>query len=134
VSRVLLVDDDEPLRKMLKFSLQKMGHVVDEARNGDEALRLCESEPPDLVLTDIIMPDKEGLGTILEIRQTYPHLKIIAMSGGGRTSSVDYLKIARRLGATHTLEKPFSYDDLNTAITKAMAPGAPPNLIRPDPL
>jgi len=129
MSRVLLVDDDEPLRKMLKFSLQKMGHLVDEARNGDEALRLCASEPPDLVLTDIIMPDKEGLEMILEIRQTYPQLKIIAMSGGGRTNSVDYLKIARRLGAMHTLEKPFSYDDLNTAITMVIAQDAPPNLV-----
>lgn len=127
--RVLLVDDDESLRKMLKLSLVRMGHVVDEAGTGTEALRLCETEPPDLVVTDIIMPDKEGLETIVTIRQLYPELRIIAMSGGGRANSIDYLKIARRLGAMHTLEKPFSYEQLNAAINQVMALPVPPNVV-----
>lgn len=126
--RVLLVDDDDSLRKMLKLSLQKMGHLVEEAGTGTEALRLCECEPPDVVVTDIIMPDKEGLETIVTIRQLYPELRIIAMSGGGRTNTIDYLKIARRLGAMHTLEKPFSYETLSSAITKVMAEPVPPNV------
>ena len=128
MSRILLVDDDVPLRKMLKLSLQKMGHLVDEAGTGTEALQLCKSEPPELVITDIIMPDKEGLETIVTIRQLYPGLRIIAMSGGGRASTVDYLKIARRLGAMHTLEKPFSYEQLNAAVAKVMAMPVPPHL------
>jgi YesN/AraC family two-component response regulator len=93
-----------------------MDHHVTEARNGTEALRLCAAEPPEVVLTDLIMPEKEGLETIAEIRRQFPELKVIAMSGGGRGQADDYLRIARRLGAVQTLSKPFSTSEMAAAI------------------
>lgn len=116
MTRILLVDDDELLRRMLRLTLIKMGHVVIEAANGNDALRLCETEPPDIVLTDLIMPEKEGIETIRELRRLHPDVKIIAMSGGGRGSARDYLVIAKRLGAAHTLNKPFTNEELAGAI------------------
>lgn len=123
MTRILLVDDDESLRKMLRITLAKMGYHVIEAANGNEALRLCQVEIPDLVLTDLIMPEKEGLETITELRRLYPGLKIIAMSGGGRGSAVDYLKFAAKMGASRTLHKPFSNEAMVAAITEVCGPG-----------
>ena len=93
--QLLLVDDDDSFRKMLMLTLTRMGYNVMEARNGREALILHRHLLPDVVLTDIIMPEKEGLETIEELRRAYPAIKIIAMSGGGRGSATDYLKVAR---------------------------------------
>lgn len=116
MARILLVDDDEPLRKALRLTLVKMGHEVLEARNGYEALHLYAAEPPELVLTDIIMPEKEGLETIQELRRLNPSVKIIAMSGGGRGSGIDYLKVAKKMGVALTLNKPFSSEAMAAAI------------------
>jgi two-component system chemotaxis response regulator CheY len=121
MSRILLVDDDELLRNMLRIFLEKMGHIVMEARNGKEAVRLFETEPPDLVLTDLVMPDQDGLETIPAMRRLRPEIKIIAMSGGSRFGPLDYLKIARQMGAVATLNKPFSNEALAQAIAQALA-------------
>lgn len=114
--RILVVDDDDPLRKILSITLARMGHHVVEARNGKEALQLCQAEPPDIVLTDIVMPEKEGIETIGALRRFHPNVKIIAMSGGGSGSASDYLKIAKHLGARVTLAKPFSDQAMAEAI------------------
>lgn len=121
MARILLVDDDEPLRKALRLTLVKMGHEVLEARNGNEALHLYAAEPPELVLTDIIMPEKEGLETIQELRRLNPSVKIIAMSGGGRGSGIDYLKVAKKMGVALTLNKPFSSEAMAAAIKEVTA-------------
>jgi YesN/AraC family two-component response regulator len=118
MSRILLVDDDDPLRNILRVTLEKMGHHVVEARNGKEAFQLCQAEPPDIVLTDIVMPEKEGIELIGTLRRFHPDVKIIVMSGGGRGSASDYLKIARHMGATVTLSKPFSNEAIAGAIAK----------------
>jgi two-component system, chemotaxis family, chemotaxis protein CheY len=120
--RILLVDDDEALRKMLRLRLVKLGHEVLEAANGKEALRLCEAVPPDLVVTDLIMPEKEGLETIAQLRRLRPDVKIIAMSGGGRINARDFLKIAKLMGASATLEKPFSHQELAMVIETHLGP------------
>lgn len=117
---ILLVDDDELVRTMLEITLTKLGHQVTGARNGKEALRLFAAEPPELVLTDMVMPDKEGVEVIGELRRLQPDLKIIAMSGGGRGDATDYLKVARLMGAKHTLHKPFSTADLVDAIAAVL--------------
>lgn len=114
--RILLVDDDDLLRKMLQISMTKAGHIVIEARNGRDALEICRVEPPDLVVTDVIMPEKEGIETIGDIRRLYPDVRIIAMSGGGRNSAADYLNIARQMGAAAVLAKPFPIDELTALI------------------
>lgn len=116
MSRILLIDDDEAFRNILKVSLQQMGHAVVEARDGREGLSLYQSELFDLVITDLIMPDTEGIETIMALRKLNPEIKIIAMSGGGRVTSVDYLQIARQVGAKRILPKPFLYDDMREAI------------------
>jgi CheY-like chemotaxis protein len=114
--RILLVDDDESFRPMLHETLERFGYEVVVAVNGNEALDRYRERPADLVLTDVIMPEKEGLETIREIRREWPDAKIIAMSGGGRTTPENYLKMAQNMGAAKVLTKPFSNRDLLDAI------------------
>jgi CheY-like chemotaxis protein len=118
--RILLVDDDESFRPMLHETLERFGYEVVVAVNGREALDRYREQPADLVLTDVIMPDKEGLETIREIRRQWPDARIIAMSGGGRTGPDNYLKIARNMGAAEVLSKPFSNRDLLNAIERVL--------------
>lgn len=118
---ILLIDDDDLLRPMLCDNLQEMGHTVTEARDGKEGLAQQALAPADLVLTDLVMPEKEGIETIMELRKKYPAVKIIAMSGGGRVSAADYLRIARQVGAARVLSKPFSSQELELAINELLA-------------
>jgi DNA-binding response OmpR family regulator len=120
MSRILLVDDDDLFRKMLRKTLEKMGHIIFEAGDGDEALRMCRLKNPDLVLTDLVMPEKEGLETIVEMKKEFPGLPVIAMSGGGRNRPDIYLAMASRLGADCVLGKPFSSQILSDAIKAAL--------------
>jgi CheY-like chemotaxis protein len=108
MAKILLVEDDQQLRALLKLVLEDAGHDVEEASNGREAVACYERHPAALVVTDIVMPDDEGLGTIIKLRRSHPDVKIIAMSGGGRAGAQHYLELARKLGANHTLAKPFS--------------------------
>jgi YesN/AraC family two-component response regulator len=93
---------------------------VREASDGNEALESYRNIPADLVVTDIIMPNKEGSETILEFRRSYGDVKIVAMSGGGRNSSQDYLKLARTFGANLTLSKPFTNQEFLDAVNSAL--------------
>jgi len=120
MQRILLVDDDDALRKLLRLNLIKMGYAVAEAANGKEALAMQQSEPADVILTDLIMPEKEGLETIGELRKKFPGVRIIAMSGGGRVDAANNLKVAKLMGADHAMAKPFSYQELADAIAKVM--------------
>lgn len=116
MARILIADDDANLRMILRDMLQQAGHHVGEASNGQEAIDFTHSEQVDLVITDIIMPDKEGIETIIEIRKSHPDVKIIAASGGGRCSAEDYLEAADAFGADRTLMKPFGRDELLSAV------------------
>jgi len=98
MAQILLVDDDELLRPMIRLVLERAGYRVREARNGNDAMRQFAQDQGDLVITDLIMPEKEGLALILEMRRINRKLKIIAMSGGGRVSSKDYLEVAAKFG------------------------------------
>ncbi len=129
MASILLVEDDEQLRPLLRLVLERGGHQVQEAGNGKEALEIYLRHPADLVLTDLVMPDKEGLETILELRRIYPDVKIIAMSGGGRTGGgKSYLELARKFGADHILTKPFSNQEILEGIQMVVAPE---NVVRP---
>jgi CheY-like chemotaxis protein len=121
--RILLVDDNDAIRTVLRRLLARSGFDVVEARNGVEALAAHRAQPADIVVTDLIMPEKEGLETILELRRMQPRLRIIAMSGGGRVRAQDYLKLAAALGASRTLAKPFSEAELLKAIQDLLAAG-----------
>lgn len=120
-TRILLVDDNDQLRRLLARVLDRAGYRVIEARHGGEALAHQRREPADLVITDLIMPEKEGIETILELRQVNPQTRIIAMSGGGRVNATDYLTLAAALGASRTMAKPFSEEELLTAVREALA-------------
>jgi DNA-binding response OmpR family regulator len=120
MARILLADDDDSFRKMLGLSLTKLGHDVAEVRNGKEAISVINKEPPDLLITDLVMPEKEGLETIDEVKRKHPSLKIIAMSGGGRVNATDYLNIARAMGADLVLAKPFSIDEMVASLSSLL--------------
>lgn len=122
MARILLIDDDDSVRGMLRLTLTHFGHAVTEARDGREGLGLFQPAGIDLVITDIVMPDKEGLETVRELRKKDPAVKIIAMSGGGRMGkAIDYLPIARRLGAAKVLAKPFSTEVLIATVNELLA-------------
>jgi CheY-like chemotaxis protein len=117
--RVLVVDDDDAVRFCVASYFAEQGHTVAEAPDGRDALRLLGRESPfDLVVTDIIMPDVEGIGLIIKIRDDYPGVRVIAMSGGGKLSAEFYLEAAEMLGANAILEKPFSPGDLLAAVER----------------
>ena len=104
---ILVIDDDEPIRELLRAILEREGYRVLEAPDGDEGLKQFTETPTDLVITDLIMPGKEGIETIRDLRQKFPGVKIIAVSGGGRIGPDSYLKMAKGVGALRTLRKPF---------------------------
>ena len=120
MARILLIDDDEQVLDMLYESLTREGYDVLRASNGEQGLRLYRQEPVDLIITDIIMPEKEGLETIIELRQDFPDVKIIAISGGGRIGTKDYLHLAKIFGVQRTFTKPVAREQLLDAITELL--------------
>jgi len=121
MQRVLIIDDDEQVRALLYEILDRAGFEVMEAANGAEGLKLYRSQPTDLVITDLIMPEKEGVETIMELRDQFRDARIIAISGGQRTGGRDYLPIAARLGARRTVAKPFSRQEILEAVRETLA-------------
>ncbi|MEW6306141.1 MAG: response regulator [Verrucomicrobiota bacterium] len=105
MARILVVDDEDPIRETLEALLRHAGHKVVVAVNGEEAVKLHRQAPVDLMITDIHMPEKEGLTTIMDLHRGTPRVKIIAMTG---STIKDYLNWARKLGARRTIAKPFS--------------------------
>jgi len=122
MSQILLVDDDVQVRKMLKITLERAGYEVFEAADGNEAVAVFNREAIDLVITDIVMPEKEGIETIMELKTVDPGVRIIAISGGGRINPEDYLKWARRFGVSNTFIKPVGRDELLAAVGKLVDP------------
>jgi two-component system, chemotaxis family, chemotaxis protein CheY len=118
MARILIIDDDPAVRLLLEGYLCSAGHAVSLAADGGEALEQFRSNPADLVITDIYMPNREGLETITDLRRRDSNLPIIAMSG--RPLGPAMLDIARHLGAVVTLQKPFSREDLLEAVAKAL--------------
>ena len=118
---IVLIDDDESLRTMLTKMCERLGHEVLAEGNGNLGLKCVRQARPQVVITDILMPEKEGVETIMELRREFPKLKIIAMSGGGRNSASDYLSMARKFGAAFTLAKPFGREELKNALESVLA-------------
>ncbi len=114
---IIVVDDDHDLRRTICDFLVRTGYRVHQAADGYNAIKLLTDEQPDLVITDILMPDKEGISTIIDIRKSYnDDIKIIAISGGGRFGRVNLLKSAHKLGADAVIPKPFDFDELHNTI------------------
>jgi DNA-binding response OmpR family regulator len=116
MSAILVIDDDASVREVVSEMLRLEGHDVTIAENGREAIPLLAANHFDLVITDLIMPEKEGIETISEIRRTDSRIPIVAISGGGRLGPGDYLETARYIGADATLAKPFARQELLATI------------------
>jgi CheY-like chemotaxis protein len=119
VPRILIVEDDEQVRTMLRQMLEHEGYAVTEAADGRVGLELWREEPADLLITDILMPEQDGIETIREVRQGWPDAKIIAFTGGGKTG-MSFLPIAQKLGAQRTLIKPLDRQTLITAVQEVL--------------
>lgn len=120
-AHILLVDDDDLFAEMARKFLSSVGHSVQRVRNGKEALKVYDPQTFNLVVTDLIMPEVEGVELILTLRRTHPAVKVIAMSGGGHILPDTYLAIARRSGAIRTLTKPFPLEELQRAVEHCLA-------------
>ena len=112
MAKILIIDDEEMVRGVLQQTLEREGYKVESAADGSHGLDLFQSWRPDLVITDILMPGKEGLETIRELRAEDPDVQIIAISGGGDRGDLNFLRAASMFGAVRTLSKPISRDDL----------------------
>lgn len=115
---ILVIDDERQIRIMLRKMLENEGYHILDASDGNEAINIYKENEIDLVITDLIMPEKEGLETIFELKQKAPDMKIIAMSGGGRNKPDTYLDLAKRAGASLTFVKPIRKKDLIEAVNK----------------
>jgi DNA-binding response OmpR family regulator len=114
---ILIVDDDDQLRQLMCKSLSLAGHLVSEAANGVEATRHLRVHVPDLMITDIIMPDMDGLQLIRETKKKAPQFRILAITGGGTTDPDLRLRLAQEFGADDTLLKPFGLNDLTRKVS-----------------
>jgi len=112
MKKILVIEDNAIVRNTMMRILQAAGYDVVTANDGLEGVALFRQETPDLVISDIIMPQQEGIATIRQILAESPGTKIIAISGGGRIGNTDFLQIARKMGAVDALPKPFDPDDL----------------------
>ncbi len=120
MTRILLIDDDAQARDMLRQMLERAGYDVVEAHNGRVGLQHYQASAIDLIITDILMPEQDGLETIQELRRLAPEAKIIAISGGGQTGLLDLLPVAEKLGAQCTLRKPLRRQELLEAVRQLL--------------
>jgi YesN/AraC family two-component response regulator len=120
--RILIIDDESEVRNYLRVALERAGYQVLEADNGKTGVKLFRRSPVDLVVTDIFMPEKEGIETIRELRREFPELKILAVSGGiSGLEPGHYLKMAQKLGANAILEKPFHQNQFIESVRELLA-------------
>ena len=120
MGRVLVIDDEPQIRSMLRMMLERAGHEVEEAPDGIEGIRIYRNNPADLIISDLIMPNKDGIGMIIELKKEFPDVKIIAMSGGGLNKPEGYLEGAKKLGAQRTLTKPIDRDELLRTVSDTL--------------
>ena len=130
MARILLIDDEELVRETIKLQLEIDGHEVTVAANGREGLKLFESAAFDLVITDILMPEVEGIETLRKLQQMSPSIRIVAMTGGPKMPlginavvEPDYLKMAKALGASRTIHKPFTGEQLRLLVRDCLRDG-----------
>ncbi len=123
--KILIIDDEADICEMTKLLLEKIGHEVVATSDSRLAARLLKEQTFEAVITDMLMPDKDGLEVMADLRRHHPEVKIIASSGGGRVSSDSYLHIARKSGAHALLPKPYTLQELMSCLDEAFRPAAP---------
>jgi DNA-binding response OmpR family regulator len=121
-ANVLIVEDDAELLQVMARALQGAGHAVLTAPDGETGLKLFRAEPPDLVVCDIVMPDRDGIELIPEMKGARPEVKLVAISGRQMIGMLDVLGLARRMGADATLAKPFAMEALQAIVAALLAP------------
>lgn len=121
MSRILVIDDDPDVRQLLKTALELDKHEVLEAENGKEGVRRWRESRPDLVITDIVMPVKDGYETLFELLSIEPNVKVIAMTGGGWRDTLDRLWDAQLHGASRTVPKPFTLSEMRRIVGEVLA-------------
>ena len=123
MARILIIDDDQDVRGLIRAFLEPDGHIISEAGNGEEGLRQHGQSPAEIIISDIFMPEKDGLQVIRTLAKS--GVRIIAISGGMQFDNADFLNLARKLGAAQVLYKPFDQQQLRAAISAALAKPAP---------
>ncbi len=118
MAKILVIDDEKIVRMAIIHKLKKEGHEVIEAEDGEEGIEKYREDPADLIITDIIMPNKEGFETIRELNEEFPDAKIVAMSGGGKISSENYLDIAKKFNVVDVFEKSFEWEEMLKIVRK----------------
>ncbi|MBW1742583.1 MAG: response regulator [Deltaproteobacteria bacterium] len=116
--KVVVIDDNAEIRRVIELKLRTQGYKVITAANGKEGLNLIKSKQPDVVITDIVMPEKEGIEVITEVRRDFPNVKIIAMSGGGLIGPHEYLSWTKMMGVQRTFTKPFAINEILEAVNE----------------
>ena len=124
MARILVIDDEPAIRGLLRQVLERAGHSVEEASNGREGIEQAEADEFDMVITDIVMPEREGIETIMRIKQCRPDTKIIVISGGGHRLAMDFLPVAKELGADLTFPKPFKPTEIVEAVDTLLGEAA----------
>jgi CheY-like chemotaxis protein len=120
MASILVIDDNPEFREILRIHLEASGHRTVLANNGEQGLVLLEREAIDIVLTDILMPQRDGVEVLREAKRRWPGLPVIAISGGGWIGATELLGMAERLGADQVLQKPVRRDDLIRAVDEAL--------------
>lgn len=121
MARILVVDDEEVVRTTVRLTLEYDGHTVEEANDGAEALVKFGEIHPEIVITDILMPNMEGIETIVALRKMDKNVKIVAMSGGGLIRNMEFLEVAEKLGANSVLKKPFGATAIQEMVTNLLS-------------
>lgn len=122
MAEILIIDDEAEILRALRIGLERAGHRVREARNGKEALRVFAGAPSDVVISDIYMPDMDGIELLMRLKECFPEARFVAMSGGGFLEKERVLGAAAMLGAERVLEKPFSLEEILGAVEACLAP------------
>ncbi|HUF14167.1 MAG TPA: response regulator [Longimicrobiales bacterium] len=125
MARIIVIEDEAAIRRLINRILARSGHEVREAKNGRDGVALHRDDPADLVITDVFMPEQDGIETIRQIREFAPDTPIIAMSGGGARGGGDSLESAQAIGAQAVMQKPFSPDELERVVRALLGAQSP---------
>jgi len=125
MARILVIDDDVQVRGAVRRILERAGHTVEDVGNGDAGLRAHRERPAELIITGIFMPERDGIETVRQLRRESPQVKIIVISGGDRTQTMDLRKDAELLGAARSLRKPFELSELVQAVGELLGESRP---------
>jgi len=121
MAKILVVDDEEPIRTLVSKIVAKDGHEIMEAENGVHACKSFQDADIDLIITDLVMPEQNGIEMIIQLKKTHPAVKVIAISGGsGFSGQIDLLSVAKLLGAKHIIKKPFTVDQIREAVNDTL--------------